>query len=106
MNKFYGAIGYAIQSETSPGVWQDEIVERNYRGDILQNNKRWRDSGNVNDDYTIDNQLSIISDPFALANFQYIKYVCWMGAKWKITKIEIRRPRLILTTGALYNGPA
>lgn len=105
MAKFYGVIGYAIQVETVPGVWEDQIIERNYRGDVLQNMNRWQSSEQVNDNFTIDNKLSIISDPFAYENFQPIKYIRWMGANWKVTKVEILRPRLILTTGGVYNGP-
>jgi hypothetical protein len=105
MAKFYGVIGYAIQIETVPGVWDDQIIERNYRGDVLQNMNRWQSSEQVNDNFAIDNKLSIISDPFAYENFQHIKYIRWMGANWKVTKVEILRPRLILTTGGVYNGP-
>jgi hypothetical protein len=105
MAKFYGVIGYAIQIETVPGVWDDQIIERNYRGDVLQNMNRWQSSEQVNDNFVIDNKLSIISDPFAYENFQHIKYIRWMGANWKVTKVEILRPRLILTTGGVYNGP-
>ena len=105
MAKFHGVIGYAIQIETVPGVWDDQIIERNYRGDVLQNMNRWQSSEQVNDNFAIDNKLSIISDPFAYENFQHIKYIRWMGANWKVTKVEILRPRLILTTGGVYNGP-
>ncbi|MGL5254517.1 MAG: DUF7253 family protein [Brevinema sp.] len=104
MAKFYGVIGYAIQEETAPGVWTDKIVERSYRGDVLQNQNRWQSSDQVNDDFIIDNKLSIISDPYAYEHLHHIKYIKWMGATWKISKIEIQRPRLILTTGGLYNG--
>ena len=27
-----------------------------------------------------------------------------MGAKWKISKVEVQYPRLILTLGGVYNG--
>lgn len=105
MAKFHGVIGYAIQVETVPGVWEDQIIERNYRGDVLQNMNRWQSSEQVNDNFVVDNKLSIISDPFVYENFQHIKYIRWMGANWKVTKVEILRPRLILTTGGVYNGP-
>ena len=105
MAKFYGVIGYAIQGETSPGVWEDEVIERKYRGDVLQNQNRWQTTEQVNDDFSIDNKLSIISDPFAYEHMQHIKYVYWMGAYWKVKKVEILRPRLIITIGGVYNGP-
>ena len=103
MSKFYGAIGYAIQEESVPGVWVENIIERYYRGDILKLQERWQASEHVNDNLTIDNKLSIISDPFAYENLTYIRYVIWMGVKWKIKSIEINRPRLTLYIGGVYN---
>lgn len=103
MSKFYGAIGYAIQEESVPGVWVENIIERYYRGDILKLQERWQSSEHVNDNLTIDNKLSIISDPFAYENLTYIRYVIWMGVKWKIKSIEINRPRLTLYIGGVYN---
>ena len=41
MSKFFGAIGYITQKEISPGIWNDDVVEKNYRGDILQNIRKW-----------------------------------------------------------------
>ncbi len=104
MAKFLGKIGFSMgQGETSPGVWTDKVVERTYRGDILQNVNRWKDAEKVNDDVVIDNKLSILSDPFAYANLSQIRFVVWMGTKWKVTKIEVLRPRLILTIGGVFN---
>jgi len=42
MAKYYGVIGYAIQKETAPGVWEDTIIEKNYRGDVILNQQRWQ----------------------------------------------------------------
>ena len=105
MAKFYGPIGYGITSETAPGVWTDTIVERNYRGDVLQNYRKISQGESINDNIEVSNRLSIISDPFAMQHFHTIKYVKWMGAAWKVTTVDAsQRPRLILTIGGVYNG--
>lgn len=104
MSKFYGPIGYITQKEISPGVWGEVIVERSYRGDITRNNRRWEASEYKNDNLTISNQLSIIADPFLYEKSSTIRYVSWLGVRWKVTNIEIQRPRLILTLGEVYNG--
>jgi hypothetical protein len=105
MAKFYGPIGYAETKETTPGVWTDTITERNYAGDVVRNTSRWSSSStSTNDDLNINNQISIVSDPFANMNFHSMKYVEFMGTKWKITNIEPKYPRLILTIGGVYNG--
>jgi len=104
MGKFYGAIGYAESTETSPGVWTEIITERNYSGDVIKNVSRWQAGENLNDDLTVNNSISVLADPYALINFQLMRYVTWLGGNWKITNVEVQRPRLILTIGGVYNG--
>ena len=58
----------------------------------------------VNDNVVISNQISIIADPFAMSNFHNIKYVEYMGTRWKITSVDVQYPRLLLTLGGVYNG--
>jgi hypothetical protein len=104
MAKFYGMIGYAETIETAPGVWTESITERNYSGDVLKLARRWQSGESLNDDLTVNNEISIVADPFANQNFSAMRYVHWMGANWKITKIDVQRPRLILSIGGVYNG--
>ena len=60
-------------------------------------------SFSINDNLNISNEFSIIADPFAYENFQNMRYIVFMGAKWKITSVEVQYPRLILTVGGVYN---
>lgn len=103
MAKFYGAVGYAKTIETSLGVWEDIIVEHNYYGDLVRNTRKLQNSGYVNDNINISNDISIIADPYAYENFHNIKYVVFMGTKWKVSNIEVQYPRLILSIGDVYN---
>lgn len=105
MAKYYGAIGFGETVESKPGVWNEQITERNYYGDVLRLSRRFQSTSNVNDDVNYSNQLSIVADPYALTHFQNIRYAVWMGAKWKISNIEVAYPRLILDVGGVYNGP-
>lgn len=105
MAKWHGVIGYAETSEVTPGVWRDEIVKREYSGDIIRYISRWSTSSNsTNDDLNISNQISIVADPFAYKNFHSMRYIEFMGTEWKITNVEVKYPRLILTLGGVYNG--
>ena len=104
MAKFYGVIGYAVTKETAPGVWTEEIAEQSYYGDLTRNMRRLQDSGDLNDDINVANEISIVADPYANANFHSMRYVAFVGAKWKISKVEVQYPRLILTLGGVYNG--
>lgn len=104
MAKFYGTIGYGVTSEIRPGVWDETITERQYYGDVNRLSKRLQSSDKVVDDITIVNEISILADPFAYENFHAMKYVVYMGAKWKISSVEVKYPRLTIATGGLYNG--
>lgn len=104
MAKFAGKIGFAVTEETKPGVWAERMVEHRYYGDLTRNTRRLQSSGNLNDNVTISNQISIVADPFAKENFHAMRYVELYGAKWKITSIEVQYPRLILELGDVYNA--
>ena len=104
MAKFYGVVGYAKSEEIRPGVWDEKITERNYYGDVLRNTRRSQSAEKTTDDINVDVQISIVSDPYAIGHFHYIRYVGFMGAKWEVSSVEPRYPRLILTLGGLYNG--
>lgn len=105
MAKFHGPVGYAETVETSPGVWKDQITVRTYDGDVIRNTSKWSTSSDsTNDNLNIDNQISIVADPFAYQKFHLMKYVEFMGTKWKILSVEPKYPRLILTIGGVYNG--
>lgn len=104
MAKFYGLIGYAETVEVSPGVWEEQITERPYYGDLMRNSRRLQTVNQLNDNLNISNELSIVSDPFAERNFHAIRYATYMGTKWKVTNVEVSYPRLTLTLGGVYNG--
>ena len=105
MPKFFGKVGFGMTQETSPGVWVDKITERNYRGDITKMVRRLEGSEYLNDNLTVSNTISILADAFANENLFAIRYVHWAGARWKVSNVEVQRPRLILTLGEVYNGP-
>lgn len=105
MAKFCGMVGYEITKETSPGVHTSKIEEYKYYGDVLRNYRRLDNSEHLNDDINVSNTISIMADAFAYKHCFAIRYLEWMGAKWKVTGVEIVRPRLILTVGGVYNGP-
>lgn len=103
MAKFFGKIGYSETVETAQSVWEEQIVERNYSGDVFANRRQWETSQGVNDNTNINNRISIIADEKALKDAHLMRWVEWMGTKWKISNIEIQPPRLILTLGGVYN---
>lgn len=104
MAKFYNSIGFATMQEVAPGVHRPQITERSYYGEVLRNSRYLQDSGNVNDDIDISNRISIIADPYANENFHAMRYVWFMGTRWKIKTADVEPPRIILSLGGVYNG--
>lgn len=90
--------------ETKPGVFVPNIVEKPYVGNITRNYRKFQTAENQqNDNLTVNNQLSIISDLYLRNNWHMIKYVEWNGAKWKVNTVEINYPRITLELGGLYH---
>lgn len=105
MAKYHGIIGFAIQHEPSPGVYVDEVVEREYFGDVISSSfANQQSSLGVNDDLRLNNRISIVSNTFAIENLAFMRYITYMGVKWKISNIEPQYPRLILSIGGVYNA--
>lgn len=104
MAKFYGVIGFAETKETAPGVYTEQIVERSYFGDLTRNSRRLQSSEQLNDNINIANEISIVADPYANDHFHEMRYVEFQGARWKISNVEVKYPRLILTAGGVWNG--
>lgn len=107
--KYYGAVGYAETVETDPvkhpGVYEEVITERYYYGDVVRNNRRLESTGSqLNDNINISNSFSIVADPYAYQNFHAIRYLTWMGTKWRVSSVDASNPpRLTLEVGGIYN---
>lgn len=107
MARFSGIIGFVQTVKTERGVYMEQVVaERRYRGDLNRHARRVSDGQDVNADITISNEISIVADPYAFQNFQYMRYVVLNNSKWTISNITVQYPRLNLTLGGVYNGPA
>ena len=104
MNRWCGKIGFAEQVQTSQSVWTEKITERTYRGDVLRNTRRLMDSQQINDNISISNQISVVADAQIRDNFINMRYIEFMGSKWKATQVDASQaPRLIITLGELWN---
>lgn len=102
MAKWHGMVGYAENVEIEPGINEELITERQYSGDSYKNNRLLQNSGNINDNVNITNQISIVADPYATNHMFDMRYVTFQGRKWKVTNVGEQYPRLILTLGGLY----
>ena len=118
MTRFSGRVGYGESKEltndelvdevlvqTPTGVWVDDIVEREYFGDVIRNTRELRQGEYLNADLSVQNSISIIADAYANDHFFAIRYVEWAGTRWTVSSVEVQSPRLLLRLGEVYNGP-
>lgn len=102
--KFYGVLGYIYDHEVEPGIWTSNAEEREAFGDVLSNVRRWESGGDVLQDVTTTNRLSVVVDRFLCEHMGAMRYVKWNGTTWEIRSVELVRPRAILTLGGVYEG--
>lgn len=107
MTRFSGLVGYNLgQTQVRPGVWEDNIMELPYFGDVKNPRRQVSERDDtVHSAVSLSNIIEIVADEFANNNFFAIKYVNWKGKNWNVESVEERRPRLILRLGGVYNGP-
>lgn len=104
--RFAGKVGYVrtVQDENDDSIWVNEKVERQVYGDILRDVYNNSQASQINDNFTITNQFSIVADDYAYHNLQYIRYVEYLGVKWRVTSVDaLQRPRLVLSVNGVYN---
>lgn len=102
--RFCGKVGYVETVETEPGVFEEQTSERIYYGDVTRDNRNLEGSSYLNDNFTINNTFSIVADDYAYSHFRYIRYIEYLGTKWRVTNADtLYRPRIILTVRGVYN---
>jgi hypothetical protein len=99
-----GVIGYAEQRKVRPGVWEDVIVEKRFRGDVLRPSSGIEENGKVNDDLKVSNSLSIVATAYHSAHVFDIRYISWQGKLWKVSRVDVLPPRINVQLGGLYLG--
>ena len=101
--RYSGKIGYSETVETKPGYFEETLVFKKSKGDVVRNTKRNQDNSKVNSDIRVNNSISVVADPYAQTHFFNIKCIEWQGALWEVSSVEVQYPRLILELGGLYH---
>lgn len=106
MAKFYGEIGFGetVEDPAGSGVWIDHIVEKSYYGDVVRDSLRFREGDKINNDLTVSNSISIVADAYANEHITAMRYIKWQGVPWIVSNVDVRRPRLEIRLGGIYNG--
>lgn len=104
MSIYCGKIGFVFSDEVRPGVFQNKVIEKQCFGNILSLSKKTGSDSKIVDDIIIDSRISILGEPYIHENLPHIKYLTYMGNKWKVSSvIPADYPRLTITLGGVYN---
>lgn len=104
MAKFAGLVGYVNQEESAPGVWTPVEQTRTMKGDFYMESSRHQNGDKVNDDISLNHRISLMGDEWVMKHYPLMRWIEIDGIKWEITSVELKRPRVIVNVGGLYNG--
>lgn len=103
--RYSGYIGFSETYEKEDGIWDERIVEQPYYGDVVSARRNDNENAKVNDDMTMSNKFSIVADSYLYSFAGRMRYITFMGEKWKITSVEYAsKPRVTISVGGVYHG--
>lgn len=105
MGRWHGKIGYSVRVETAPDIYTDQIIEKIAYGTAKSLRVNWSDRTNsLLDDMKVNVQISVNADKYALEHFNNIKWIEYLGEKYKIGVIDLPAShRINLTLGGLWH---
>lgn len=105
MARFFGEVGFGVPQEIRPGVWEDQITERQYYGTEVTNTRYVSVGNSILGEARYQTTISIMADAEAFEKYTAIKYIRWAGTLWTVSSVKTQRPRLLLMLGEVYHGP-
>lgn len=93
-----------VEDPQHPGVFSDAMKEIPVTGLLLREGQYPNRSveGTVTN-VALQNRISIVMDSRIEKHIFNIRWVTFEGVKFAVTSIEVKRPRIVLTLGGVYN---
>lgn len=102
--RWYGKIGFGIETDKGYGNYEKDVVERKYYGKLVRSSQKNQfGQTSTNAEVTLNNELQIVADKWASAHIHNMIYAEIAGAKWHIISIEEHYPELYLSIGGVYH---
>lgn len=105
-SRWSGRIGFVYTEETpeGSGKWKQRIEIKPFHGDVNRSIRRWQTAEKVNDDISLNNEISVTMTPYLEKNFYAVRFISFMGTWWKVNTVTMDYPRFTLEIGGVYNG--
>ena len=93
-----------VEDPQHPGVFSDAMKEISVTGLLLREGQYPNRSveGTVTN-VALQNRISIVMDSRIEKHIFNIRWATFEGVKFAVTSIEVKRPRIVLTLGGVYN---
>lgn len=103
MARFSGRIGYAQVVETAPGVFRESYFERLATGTLSSIVARPTAGETTITNLQVTNIASVVLDAYIMQQFHNIRYIWWNGVKWRVSSVEVKRPRLNIAFSEVFH---
>lgn len=106
--KFSALLGISVgqvEDPEQPGVFKDKIEEIKVIGSLIreaQYPSRGELGGTIRN-VSLQNRMDVIMDSRLKDKIFNIRYASFLGSKFYVTTIEVKRPHIHLTLGGVYN---
>ena len=104
MDKYVGKIGYCtvLPNATHDTTYEENFIEEPCTGEIHRIKSNFNNGSSVNSDVKITMEISFLADGFARLHFDDIRYITYMGKRWRVESVDPSWPRMTLSIGGLF----
>lgn len=93
-----------VEDPQHPGVFSDTMKEIPVTGLLLREGQYPnRSVEGTATNVALQNRISIVMDSRIEKHIFNIRWATFEGVKFAVTSIEVKRPRIVLTLGGVYN---
>jgi hypothetical protein len=103
--KYSGKLGFAEQTETSPGVWEETITEKDIVGDLEQRTEPFDSGEGIHPRVSTTTSVSVLAYGIGPQDHSEMRYATYAGKRWQFSSIVDEPPKLTLYFGEEYHGP-
>ncbi len=103
--RYSGKLGVSEQKEVSPGVWEEEITERDFLGTVTSRSEAVEQGDMILPTYRVTTTVSGLARGLGQMDNSNLRYLTYAGRRWVIQTDQSKYPKLLLYIGEEYHGP-
>lgn len=105
MQRYSGKLGVIAETETSSGVWEDVVTEKDILGTIKTMTEAVETADSVQPVYRTTTTVSVVDRGVGVMDHSSLRYLTVGGTRRVIQSVTPNYPMLDLYVGEEYHGP-